>query len=271
MSDGFQPNLDFKAANEAAEDGEALIIDLDGYEGPLHVLLALARSQKVDLMQISITRLAEQYLSFVKRVRALRFSLAADYLVMAAWLAYLKSRLLLPRAEKGRGDEPPAEEVAANLAFRLAKLDAMRKASDALNIRPRLKRDVFTRGDPEQVKVVGSGRFEGDLYQLMSAYIQQRRREHYRTYRPEAPVAYGLEDARGRLRELLPELDSWTALQGIAPMPDDEFGPSRASYLASTLSASLELVKEGALEARQLEAFTDLYLKVRKGRPEAVA
>jgi hypothetical protein len=150
MSDGFQPNLDFKAANEAAEDGEALIIDLDGYEGPLHVLLALARSQKVDLMQISITRLDEQYLSFVKRARALRFSLAADYLVMAAWLAYLKSRLLLPRAEKGRGDEPPAEEVAANLAFRLAKLDAMRKASDALNIRPRLKRDVFVRGDPEQ-------------------------------------------------------------------------------------------------------------------------
>ena len=191
MSDGFQPNLDFKAANEAAEDGEALIVDVEGYEGPLHVLLALARSQKVDLMQLSITRLAEQYLAFVQRARALRFSLAADYLVMAAWLAYLKSRLLLPRPDKGRGDEPPAEEVAANLAFRLAKLDAMRKASEALNQRPRLKRDVFTRGDPEQVKVVGSGRLEGDLYQLMSAYILQRRREHYRTYRPEAPVAGG--------------------------------------------------------------------------------
>lgn len=269
MTDAFQPNLDFKAANEAAEDGEALIIDVDGYEGPLHVLLALARSQKVDLMQLSITRLAEQYLAFVQRARALRFSLAADYLVMAAWLAYLKSRLLLPRPDKGRGDEPPAEEVAAHLAFRLAKLDAMRKASEALNTRPRLKRDVFTRGDPEQVKVVGSGRLESDLYQLMSAYIGQRRREHYRTYRPEAPVAYALEDARGRLRELLPELDHWTALQGIAPMPEDDFGPSRASYLASTLSASLELVKEGALEARQREAFADLYLKVRQARPEA--
>jgi segregation and condensation protein A len=269
MTDGFQPNLDFVAANEAAEDGQSLIIDVDGYEGPLHVLLALARSQKVDLLQLSITRLAEQYLAFVHRARSLRFSLAADYLVMAAWLAYLKSRLLLPRAEKGRGDEPPAEEIAANLAFRLAKLDAMRKAVEALNIRPRLKRDVFTRGDPEQVKVVGSDRFEGDLYQLMSAYIGQRRREQYRTYRPEVPQAYGLEDARGRLRELLPELDHWTPLTGIAPQAVEEGGPSRASYLASTLSASLELVKEGELEARQLEAFADLYLKVRTGRAEA--
>jgi segregation and condensation protein A len=271
MSDTFQPNLDFKAAAEAAEDGEALVIDVDGYEGPLHVLLALARNQKVDLLKLSITRLAEQYLAFVHRARSLRFSLAADYLVMAAWLAYLKSRLLLPRPEKGRGDEPPAEEIAANLAFRLAKLDAMRKASEALNLRPRLQRDVFTRGDPEQVKVVGQGRLEGDLYQLMSAYIGQRKREHYRTYRPEAPKAFALEDARFRLREMLPELGHWTPLSGVAPQAHDDEGPSQASYLASTLSASLELVKEGALEARQLEAFADLYLKVRTRRPEATA
>jgi segregation and condensation protein A len=271
MSDDFQPNLDFVAANAAAEDGEALIIDLDGYEGPLHVLLALARSQKVDLMKLSVTRLAEQYLAFVHRARSLRFSLAADYLVMAAWLAYLKSRLLLPRPDKGRGDEPPAEEIAATLAFRLAKLDAMRKAGEALNLRPRLKRDVFTRGDPEQVKVVGSGRFEGDLYHLMSAYIGQRKREHYRTYRPEAPQAYALDDARRRLRDLLPEMERWTPLSGVAPTAHPEAGPSQASYLASTLSASLELVKEGELEARQLEAFADLYLRVRTGRVEAAA
>jgi segregation and condensation protein A len=269
MSDGFQPGLDFAAANAASEDGEALIIDLDGYEGPLHVLLALARSQKVDLLKLSVTRLAEQYLAFVHKARTLRFSLAADYLVMAAWLAYLKSRLLLPRPEKGRGDEPPAEEMAASLAFRLAKLDAMRKASEALNLRPRLKRDVFTRGDPEQVKVVGSDRFEGDLYQLMSAYIGQRKREHFRTYRPEAPQAYALDDARRRLRDLLPDLARWTPLTGVAPLAHPEAGPSRASYLASTLSASLELVKEGELEARQLEAFADLYLRARTGRPEA--
>jgi len=271
MSDDFQPILDFKAASEAAEDGEALIIDLEGYEGPLHVLLALARNQKVDLLTLSVTRLAEQYLAFVQRARHMRFSLAADYLVMAAWLAYLKSRLLLPRNEKARGDEMPAEEMAAQLAFRLAKLDAMRKAVEALNQRPRLGRDVFTRGDPEQVRVVGSDRLEGDLYQLMSAYIGQRRREHERTYRPEPPLAYGLEDARKRLRSLLPDMERWTALQGVAPAPEDEDLTPRSSYLASTLSASLELVKEGDLEARQLEAFADIYLRKRDRRAEAAA
>ena len=134
----FQPDLDFQAASNAAEDGDALIVDIDGYEGPLHVLLALARTQKVDLLQLSVTRLADQYLKFVKQARRLRFSLAADYLVMAAWLAYLKSRLLLPRSERPRAEEPPAEEVAAQLAFRLAKLDAMRRAVEALRERPQL-------------------------------------------------------------------------------------------------------------------------------------
>src|SRR5262245_60374235 len=130
-SDSFQPNLNFEAADNAAEEGEALVVDIDGYEGPLHVLLALARTQKVDLLKLSITRLAEQYLAFVHEARAKRFSLAADYLVMASWLAYLKSRLLLPQPERKRGDEPPAEQMAAQLAFRLMKLEAMRKAVEA--------------------------------------------------------------------------------------------------------------------------------------------
>src|SRR6185437_16748043 len=117
MSEPVQPRFDFEAADNAAQDGEALIVDIDGYEGPLHVLLALARTQKVDLLQLSVTRLADQYLAFVKEARRQRFSLAADYLVMAAWLAYLKSRLLLPRPERPKGDEPLAEEVAAQLAF----------------------------------------------------------------------------------------------------------------------------------------------------------
>ena len=129
MSDAFQPNLDFNA--EEVEEREAFVVDLDGYEGPLHVLLALARTQKVDLLKLSITRLAEQYLAFVHEARRRNFSLAADYLVMASWLAYLKSRLLLPRTEKGKGDEIPAEEMAAALAFRLQKLEAMRKAVEA--------------------------------------------------------------------------------------------------------------------------------------------
>jgi segregation and condensation protein A len=260
----FQPDLDFQAASNAAEDGDALIVDIDGYEGPLHVLLALARTQKVDLLQLSVTRLADQYLKFVKQARRLRFSLAADYLVMAAWLAYLKSRLLLPRSERPKAEEPPAEEIAAQLAFRLAKLDAMRRAVEALRERPQLKRDVFTRGDPEAVKILSSNRIEGDLYQLMSAYIGQRRKEADRSYRPYIPVAYGLEDARDRLRGMVHEFTVWTPMGGVAPEARDPDGPSRSSYVASTLAASLELVKEGMIEARQLEAFAEIYLRKRK-------
>jgi segregation and condensation protein A len=263
MSGTFQPNLDFAAAATAAEDGEALIVDIDGYEGPLHVLLALARSQKVDLMQLSILKLAEQYLAFVQQARRQQFSLAADYLVMASWLAYLKSRLLLPKPERPKGEEAPAEEIAARLAFRLAKLDAMRNAAEELKTRAQLGRDVFVRGDPEAIKVIPSGRIEGDLYGLMSAYIDQRRKEQGRHYTPRAPVAYPLEDARERLRRLLPDMERWTPLTGVAPFGPSDHGPSRASFVASTLSASLELVKEGTLEARQMEAFADIYLRTK--------
>jgi segregation and condensation protein A len=269
MTNAFQPSLDFAAAATAAEDGEALIVDVDGYEGPLHVLLALARTQKVDLLKLSVLKLAEQYLAFVQEARRRRFSLAADYLVMAAWLAYLKSRLLLPKPDRPKAEEPPAEEMAARLAFRLAKLEAMRVASEALRTGPQLGRDVFGRGDPEAIRVIPSGRIEGDLYALMSAYIGQRQREATRHYQPATPKAYPLEDARDRLRRLLPDLDRWTPLTGVAPMAAPAAGPSRASYVASTLSASLELVKEGALEARQLEAFADIYLRARKGEGRA--
>lgn len=265
MSQAFQPSLDFAAAASAAEDGEALIVDVDGYEGPLHVLLALARTQKVDLLKLSVLKLAEQYLTFVQEARRRRFSLAADYLVMAAWLAYLKSRLLLPKPDQPKAEEPPAEEMAAQLAFRLAKLEAMRQAAEALRTRPQFGREVFGRGDPEAIRVIPSGRLEGDLYGLMSAYIGQREKEAQRRYTPARPQAYPLEDARDRLRRLLPDLDRWTPLAGVAPLGTPTAGPSRASYVASTLSASLELVKEGALEARQLEAFADIYLRARRG------
>jgi segregation and condensation protein A len=187
---------------------------------------------------------------------------------MASWLAYLKSRLLLPRQEKAAPGELPAEEMAQQLAFRLAKLEAMRNAAEELRTRAQLGRDVFVRGDPEAIRVIPSGRIEGDLYILMSAYIGQRTKEASRTYTPRAPTAYPLEDARERLRRLLPDLDRWTPLAGVAPFGPEGHGPSRASYVASTLSASLELVKEGALEARQLEAFADIYLRTRS-RPAA--
>ncbi|HUO21591.1 MAG TPA: ScpA family protein [Caulobacteraceae bacterium] len=259
----FQQKFDFTAAGVAAEEGEGLIVDLDGYEGPLHVLLALARSQKVDLLKLSILKLAEQYLAFVQSARRQRFALAADYLVMAAWLTYLKSRLLLPRRERATPDEPPAEEAAQGLAFRLAKLDSMRRAAEALAHSPQLGRNVFVRGDPDAVRILATRELEGDLYGLMRAYADQRRSHAARYYRPALPQAYPLDEARARLRGLMPRLEAWRSLSHIAPSPDGEGGPSRASYLASTLSASLELVKEGALEARQIEPFHDLYLRSR--------
>ncbi|MDI1279895.1 ScpA family protein [Brevundimonas sp.] len=266
MSEAFQPNLDF-AAVETVEEGEAFVVDLDGYEGPLHVLLALARTQKVDLLKLSITRLAEQYLAFVHEARRRNFALAADYLVMASWLAYLKSRLLLPRTEKARGEDMPAEQMAAALAFRLQKLEAMRRSVEALNRRPLLNRDIFTRGDPEAMVIIPSDRIEASLYELMSAYVTQRRREEQRRYSPGQRVeAFPLEAARDWLRDILPRLSDWTPLERVAPDAGEgaaAAGPSRSSYLASTLSASLELVKEGAMDVRQSEAFAALYLKRR--------
>ncbi len=259
------PDLfEFAAAEAAAAAGEALILDLDGYEGPLDVLLALARAQKVDILKLSVTRLVEQYLAFVRQARQRQLDLAADYLVMAAWLAYLKSRLLLPRDERGPEDVEP-EETARQLTWRLAKLAAMREAAQALLERPIVGRDVFLRGDPEALVIASHSHLEGDLYDLMAAYVDQRARQSRRRYQPAAAQSYPLDDARARLRRLLPELERWTALTGVAPFesrPGE--GPSRASFVASTLSASLELVREGDLEARQLEAFAEIYLRARK-------
>lgn len=268
MTEAFQPNLDFTAV-EQVDAREAFVVDLEGYEGPLHVLLALARTQKVDLLKLSITRLAEQYLAFVHEARRRNFALAADYLVMASWLAYLKSRLLLPRTEKGKGEEPPAEEMAAALAFRLQKLEAMRRAVEAITSRPQLKRDVFTRGDPQATVIVPSDRIDASLYELMAAYVTQRRREEQRRYNPGQRVeAFALEAARDWLRDILPRMEQWTPLEKVAPERTDADGPSQASFTASTLSASLELVKEGAMDVKQATAFAEVYLKRRgQGMP----
>ena len=267
--DPRQRRLDFDgSAPDAPEDiapDEALVLDLDGYEGPLHVLLALARSQKVDLLKISITRLAEQYLAFIHEARKKRFALAADYLVMASWLAYLKSRLLLPKAERKQGAEPAPEDLALALAFRLKKLEAMRKAVEALTERPQLKRDVFARGDPEARLIIPSAKLDANVFDLMSAYVAQRRRETERHYDPTRRIeAYSLEDARDHLRSRLPTLTGWTALDDVAPHPRMPGGPRRVSYVASTLSASLELAKEGQLQLQQLAVFDTLYMRKRQ-------
>lgn len=270
MTDAFQPNLDFSAV-EQADAADAFVVDLEGYEGPLHVLLALARAQKVDLLKLSITTLAEQYLAFVQEARRRNFALAADYLVMASWLAFLKSKLLIPRAEKEKDGEVPAEELAAALAFRLRKLEAMRRAGETLTQRPVLGREIFMRGDPEATVIIPSDRIDADLYGLMSAYVSQRRREARRQYTPGQRIeAFPLEAARDWLRARLPTVQQWTPLTAVAPDadPDDPDGPSRASYLASTLSAGLELVKEGAMDVRQEAIFADLYVKRRgHGQP----
>jgi segregation and condensation protein A len=258
-----QPSLEFQAVEAAADDGEALIVALGSYEGPLHVLLALARAQKVDLRQISIMQLAEQYLAFVRAARSLRFALAAEYLVMAAWLAFLKSRLLLPRAERPSEPDAPAEDVAARLTFRLAKLDAMRRAAEALAARPLLRRDVFMRGDPQAVRIVSRRCLEGDLGDLIAAYVETRTRGRGRSYQPAPIEAYRLDDARERLRGLLASMSDWTPLSAAAPTAGEE-GPTQASLLASTFSAALELAKEGQLEVSQTAHFEPVYLRANR-------
>ena len=257
-----QHRLQFDEAVARDTPDEPLMLDLDVWEGPLHVLLELARAQKIDLMAISVTRLADQFLAFVKLAKGRQFSLAADYLVMAAWLAYLKSRLLLPKPQAASKLEEPAEDVARHLAQRLAKLDAVRRAVAALEARPALRRDVFTRGDPQATVVVSHDVLDGDLHALMAAYVAQRRGAAPWGYGPPVIHAWRLDDAREHLRSVIPRLDGWTALGAVAPEPEPD-GPTRASLIASTLSAGLEFVKEGALDMRQAGAFTDLYLRAR--------
>ncbi len=252
---------------ERDEPPEGLRLDLDAFEGPLDLLLELARRQKVDLLEISMTRLADQYLAFIRAARR-DLVVAADYLVMAAWLAMLKSRLLLPAAPAAADPPLDARAEARALAFRLARLQAMREAFADLERRPRLGREVFARGDPDQVRVAPARLANGDLNGLIAAYAAQRRRSAEARYRPAPVRAYPLEAARERLGRLLPRLDRWTALVRVAPDDSDpaaravEAGP--ASRLASTLSAGLELVREGALEMRQLQAFDDVWLRRRR-------
>lgn len=266
----FQPSLDFEAVEAARGSDAEFIIDLEGFEGPLDVLLTLARQQKVDLLKLSITALADQYLQFIKIARQKSFALAADYLVMAAWLTFLKSRLLLPKRERAKESEPPVEELAEALAFRLAKLDAMRRAAEALKALPQAGRHVFGRGDPEAIRITSTDSLSADLYELVSAYVAHRTRAARRTYEPgRRSEAYPLADARDRLAEMRPHMTRWTPLGGLTPAPS-EGGPSRASYVASTLAAGLEFVKEGALEARQLEAFAEIYLRARSGAEETL-
>jgi len=238
---------------------EALIVDVDGYEGPLDLLLTLARTQKVDLRQISVLALARQYLAFVEEARALRIELAADYLVMAAWLAFLKSRLLLPPdpAEEG----PSGADLAAHLAFQLERLEAMRAAAAQLMARDRLGRDVFARGRPEQVARVRHVRFTATLMDLMQAYARLRTRDEFRPYVMDRAQVFTMEQALDRLRGLIGFAGAWTDLARYLPEGWTGAPAARRSATAATFAAALELAREGRLELRQAETFGPIELR----------
>jgi segregation and condensation protein A len=239
----------------------ALLIDVAGFEGPLDLLLHLARNQKVDLARISILALAEQYLKFVDSARAIRLELAADYLVMAAWLAYLKSKLLIPKQPGDDGES--GEELAAVLQFRLKRLEAMRDAAARLVNRNRLGRDVFARGMPEMVIIEKRNEYSASLYDLLTAYAVQRQRQAITNVRIAKRGVWSLKEAREILIRLIGEFRDWTAL--------DQFlteylasAEERSTAIASSFAATLELVREGAIEMRQQEAFAPLYLRNRQ-------
>lgn len=239
---------------------EALIVDVDGYEGPLDLLLTLARVQKVDLMQVSILQLAEQYLTFVEQARALRIELAADYLVMAAWLAFLKSRLLLPPDPEDEG--PSAEDLAAHLAFQLERLNAMRDASARLMGRDRLGQTRFVRGQPEQIARKRNVTYEVGLIDLMRAYARIKTKDEFRPYAFDRKDVFTMEQALERLRHLIGFAGDWTSL--LTFLPDGWTGElRRRSATAATFAATLELAKQGKLEIRQAETFAPITLRRR--------
>ncbi len=243
---------------ERAESEPALLVDVDGFEGPLDLLLELARRQKVDLHRISILALAEQYLVFIEAARRMRLELAADYLVMAAWLAYLKSRLLLP--EPPKGEEPSADELATALALRLRRLEAIREAARRMGERAWLGRDVFARGAPEPIVINRDARYEASLYDLLKAYARQRQVQLNSRISLHKRNVWSLLDAREALERLVGRLADWVTLD--AYLVEYMAEPSmRPTVLASALSAALEMVREGKLTLRQDVAFAPVWVK----------
>ena len=247
-----------------ARPGEELLVDLDGFEGPISLLLGLAREQKLDLKHISILALADQYLSFIAEAHRLRLELAADYLVMAAWLAYLKSRMLLP--DPPPDDEPSGAELAAALQFRLQRLEAMQKVGAGLFGRALLGRDVFPHGAPEGLKPAGSPVYVVSLHDLLKAYAANCTRETAQVLQIKAPEYYTVEDALRRMGSLIGTVVEWRRLQAFLP-PQMREGAMGRSALAATFVASLEMAKSGRIELKQDEAFGPIFL--RAARPQA--
>jgi segregation and condensation protein A len=241
-----------------ASSADRLLLDIEGFEGPIDVLLSLARDQKVDLTRISILALAEQYLEFIARARQMRLELAADYLVMAAWLAYLKSRLLLP-APAGE-EEPSGAEMAAILAFQLQRLEGMKDAAAKLFERPMLGQAVFRRGEPEPLKIENRATFEVTLYDILRAYGRQYARQEGSTLHIAPTELYSIEDALQRLRALIGNVPDWTVLSKFLP-PGLKDPLLVRSALASTFVATLELARNGRIEIQQNEAYAPVFIR----------
>ncbi len=256
--------LPFESAEIELDKGEteaSFLVDVDGFEGPLDLLLELARRQKVDLSKISILALADQYLVFIDEARRVRLELAADYLVMAAWLAYLKSRLLVA-GEKEAGDEPLAADLAAALAARLRHLEAIRTAAEQLVNRPRMGRDMFTRGAPEGVSVIRHSQWQASLFDLLSSYAQQRQTQALSHVTLKKRAVWSLAEAREALERLAGKISEWTVMDHflIAYCVSPEL---QRTARASCFASSLELVREGVIEIRQDRAFSPIWMKSR--------
>jgi segregation and condensation protein A len=249
------------AEEERAATEPAFLVDVDGFEGPLDLLLELARRQKVDLARISILALAEQYLTFIEAAQRVRLELAADYLVMAAWLAYLKSRLLLPEPPK-TGEEPSAVELAAALANRLRRLEAIRAASDKLQERARLGRDMFLRGAPEGIETAGASSYQASLFDLLSAYARQRQKHAQSRVTLRQRTVWSLAEARDALERLAGVAAQWMALDDYLLRYCVDI-PTARTVRASAFSASLEMVREGRFDIRQDRAFAPIWLRRR--------
>lgn len=253
---------------ERSADEPSLMVDVEGFEGPLDLLLTLARQQKVDLAKISILALADQYLAFIEEARKMRLELAADYLVMAAWLAYLKSRLLLPEQHPAEGLS--AEEMANVLALRLRRLEAIRKFAEQVMNRPQLGRDVFQRGQPEPIAEIKHPQWSATLYDLLSAYASRRQIQSRSVVRVAKRTVWSLAEAREALERLIGQSMDWSPLDQylLAYLTDPA---TTATVLASSFAAALEMIREGQLEAHQQGAFSPLYLRKKQNADGALS